>query len=65
MAIHINELNVTLHMGESTGVKSTSDDVNDGANSAENCCSGSLNHAAVVEDTLKEVMRILKEKTER
>lgn len=61
MSIHIKELNVTLHLGESGGAKPSSEDTH----THENGCSGSIDHAAVVEDTVKEVMRILKEKNER
>lgn len=65
MSIHIKELNVTLHLGESGGAKPSSDDTNEESNTNADCCSGSIDHAAVVEDTVKEVMRILKEKNER
>lgn len=65
MSIHIKELNVTLHLGESGGAKPSSDDTNDENNIKGDGCCGSIDHAAVVEDTVKEVMRILKEKNER
>jgi len=57
MAIQINELNVKLHLGD----KSTSAGA---ADTAADCCE-TINKEDVVEDAVKEVIRILKEQKER
>jgi hypothetical protein len=65
MAIHIKELNISLHLGESGHAKSPNESDANKLNNSSCENSKTINHAAVVQDTITEVMRILKEKNER
>ena len=59
MAINIKNLVVRLHVNESTtGTPKTS-------SSSHNCGCNSIDKEEVVQDTIKEVIRILKELEER
>jgi len=58
MAININNLVVRLHVNESnTGVKKSTENKDCGCNSTDK--------DEIVQDTIKEVVRILKEQEER
>lgn len=59
MGVNINNLVVRLHVNESnTGVQKEN-------TKSHNCGCDSIDHDEVVQDTLKEVIRVLKELEER
>ncbi|MCC7454753.1 MAG: hypothetical protein IT222_11340 [Crocinitomix sp.] len=65
MSIYIKELNVTLQLGEYGGDEAADKVENHGSKISSDTNACTLNHAAVVQDAVKEVIRILKEKNER
>lgn len=58
MAININNLHVRLHVSESNSNTTK-------ATNGSSCSNDSFNQEEVVQDTVKEVLRILKELEER
>ncbi len=64
MAIEIKELHVKLHIGDNQsggGTSNSQPSKSDGSNDA----GGVSDKEAIIQDTVKEVLRILKDKQER
>jgi hypothetical protein len=62
MAIHIKELNVTLHIGD--GAVKKESDKKKRNRKTDSCCSPE-NQRAVLDSTVREVLRVLNEQKER
>lgn len=64
MGITIKELNLSLHIGESD---SSEKDANKQGQMSLNddCCTNQKQHDAIVNDTVRQVLEILKEQQER
>jgi hypothetical protein len=62
MAIHIKELNITLHIGDGTDNEKA--DKKRPFRKKDSCCSPE-NQRAVLEQTVREVIRVLNEQKER
>jgi len=66
MGITIKELNLSLHIGENDSGDKEKDTVEAGQTSLDaDCCTNEKQHDAMVSDTVRQVLEILKEQQER